>query len=117
MTKKTVGTRKTLAGEIEVVDNRAQHERALDVLMAVHLAGFTNVFLKSVVMFNGGVAMRTKQVEYVSLYVVVDEDEVVADRYDQLAEVAATFGCQLQLRSLKLDGSYSRLALWVRDAV
>lgn len=111
-----VGKRKTLAGEIEVVDNRAQHERALDVLMAVHMAGFTNVFLKSMTMYIGGVETRTKQVSYVSLLVVVDEKDVSGERMAALSQVAIDHGCPLRLESLAHDGSYSRLALWVKDA-
>lgn len=116
---KKIGERRTLTGTIDVVDNRGQQERALDVVNALHLAGFTQCYLKSVVMFSGGRmgGDGSKQVSFMSLLVVVDEKEIVGDRFAALSQVAIEHGCSLRLENLAHDGSMSRMALWAKDDV
>jgi hypothetical protein len=108
---------KTLAGEIEHETDHEQHSRALALVEALHLQGFSSLWMESVKMFRGGLSEgehADKQVQHEALRVVIDEREINGGRLLAIMEVAAQHDAMLVLADIRIgDGQqFSRVALW-----
>jgi len=108
---------KTMTGEIEHETDRVQHLRALAVAEELHRHGFSRVWIESVKMFRGGLSeggRASDQVQHEVMRVVIDEQDIHADRLQSVFDVANEQSATVHLAEIKMTSgqSFSRIAIW-----
>jgi hypothetical protein len=99
----------------------AQHAAALRVMHALHVIGFSRVWLDDVLYFTGG-AMREgvgagPEIAHHHLRIVIDEGEIAPDRFAAVLAIASDHGATAGLTKMRLDThEFTRLTLWPKGA-